>query len=102
VVPGVVYTLTQVDEGVQYLSGPDPKYPPALRAASIEGRVTLRFIVDPEGKVRDGSIQVINSTNSAFEEPAKDAIKHGVFRPAKVHGQPVSQLVEQVVVFQIK
>jgi protein TonB len=98
---GEQFTVDQVDDPVQYLSGPEPKYPTGLKAAGVEGRVTLRFVVGTDGKVEPNTVQVLSSTNKAFEEPAITAIKASIFKPAKIRGQPVRQLVEQAVAFKL-
>ncbi len=96
------YTVDQVDDPVRYLSGPPPKYPDALKAAKVEGRVTLRYVVGIDGRVEATSLQVLNSTRKEFEEPALEAIRNSIFRPAKLKGTPVRQMVEQVVRFTLK
>lgn len=101
VITGESFTVDQVDDPVQYIGGPLPTYPPALRTAGIEGRVTVRYIVGADGKVEETTIQVLNSTNKAFEAPAIEAIRKSNFKPAKIKGTPVRQLVEQVVRFTI-
>lgn len=95
----LVATLTQVEDPAGYLSGPLPVYPPALRAVGVEGSVQLRYIVGVNGRVEPGSITVSRSTNRAFEEPAEEAVRLATFRPAKIRGHVVRQLVEQVVRF---
>ena len=99
-VPGV-YTSTTVDDPVQYVGGPMPTYPDSLKAAKVTGNVTLRYIVGADGKVEGPSIQVLTSTNRAFEQPAIDAVKGSIFRPAILKGTKVRQLVEQVVRFSL-
>ncbi len=84
-----------------YVSGPLPVYPPALRIAGVEGRVTLRFIVDTTGRVEDSTMQVVSSTNKQFEIPAIIAIRASTFKPATIRGTSVRQMVEQVVHFTI-
>ncbi len=101
VVTGEVFTVDQIDDPVQRLSGPDPRYPPGLKAANIEGVVTMEFVVSAEGRVEGGSIKVISSTNKAFEEPAIEAVRKSIFKPARVRGSPVRQLVRQSVRFTI-
>jgi hypothetical protein len=43
----------------------------------------------------------LKSSHQAFEEPAKEAIMKGVFKPAKFRGRPVRQLVQQAISFKI-
>ena len=97
-IPGV-YSSSDVDDPVQYVGGSMPVYPDSLKAAKVSGSVTLRYIVAADGKVEGPSIQVLNSTNRAFEQPAIDAVKGSIFRPAILKGTKVRQLVEQVVRF---
>src|SRR5690606_1687297 len=45
VVAGETYTSDEVDEQVQRIGGPDPRYPEVMRSIGIEGVVQLRFVV---------------------------------------------------------
>lgn len=96
------FTSQQVDDPVQWVGGPLPKYPDSLKAAKVEGRVVLRYIVEANGQVEESSVQLLSSTHKEFEEPAIEAIKRSTFRPAKLKGVPVRQMVEQVVRFTLK
>ncbi len=96
-----IFTLAEAEEPASYLDGPQPTYPPALRQVGVEGSVRLRYIVGIDGKVESGSIEVLMSTNKSFEAPAIEAITGSHFRPARVKGQKVRQLVEQMVRFTI-
>lgn len=99
---GESFTVDQVDDPVQYLDGPMPVYPPVLKSAGVEGRVSLRFVVGIDGRPEVGTIQVLSSTNKAFESPAIEAIKKSRFKPAKIRGAPVRQLVDQAVRFSLQ
>ncbi len=101
VVAGETYTSDEVDDPVQPISGPTPNYPPVMKDVGIEGVVRLRFVVSAAGRVEGGSVQVISSTNKAFEQPAIDAIKRWTFKPARVRGAAVRQLVEQNIRFSL-
>ena len=96
---GFVATLAQVDDPTVMLSGPLPVYPPALKEVGIEGSVQLRYVVGIDSLADKNSLVVVRSTNRAFEGPALDAIKQAKFRPARIKGKAVQQLVEQVVRF---
>jgi TonB family protein len=102
IVVGESFTADQVDDPVQYLDGPPAVYPPVLKSAGIEGRVSLRFVVGTDGRPEAGTIQVLSSTNKAFEPPAIEVIKKSRFKPAKIRGTPVRQLVDQAVRFSLQ
>ena len=100
-VAGVVYTEGQLDDPVQPISIPTPRYPPVLQSAGIAGSVDLQYVVDTTGHAEPNSFKVMKSTHPAFAEPAREAILKGVFKPAKFKGQPVRQLVQQRISFKV-
>lgn len=95
------FVEAEVDDPVQPINFPRPKYPPVLQQAGIAGSVDVQYVVGIEGKAEPESFRVLRSTNKAFEEPARDAIMAGTFKPAKIRGQPVRQLVQQRISFNI-
>lgn len=90
-----------VDERPERLSGPYPRYPEMLRQAGIEGFVLLEFVIDTSGRVEEATLKVLQSTNRAFEGPAKIVIRRSLYRPGKVRGQAVRVLVSQQIGFTI-
>jgi periplasmic protein TonB len=94
-----VFTEAELDDPVQPISQPTPRYPPVMQSAGIAGRVDLQYIVDTTGHAEPGSLKVLKSTHQAFEEPAKETIQKSVFKPARFRGRPVRQLVQQAVTF---
>jgi protein TonB len=100
--PRTLVTLRDADEPAQYVDGPEPVYPAALRQVGVEGWVQLRYIVGIDGRAESGSIRSLQSNNSAFEAPAIEAIAHAHFRPARLRGRVVRQLVEQIVRFTVQ
>jgi len=100
-VAGVIYTEGQLDDPVQPISIPTPRYPPVLQSAGIAGSVDLQYVVDTTGHAEPNSFKVMKSTHPAFAEPAKEAILKGVFKPAKFKGQAVRQLVQQRISFKV-
>lgn len=76
-----------------------PEYPLNMRAAGLEARVLLQFVVDKEGRVRDP--HVVRSNNPWFERPAIDAILKWKFAPATVGGRVVFTRVQQEITFQL-
>ncbi len=100
-VSGEVFLEAQLDDPVQPISIPTPRYPPVLQSAGIAGAVDLQYIVDTTGHAEPSSFKVMKTTHPAFVEPAQEAIRKGVFKPAKFKGQPVRQLVQQRISFKV-
>jgi protein TonB len=101
VIAGETYTSDEVDEPVQRIGGPEPRYPEVMRSVGIEGVVQMRFVVGTNGRVEANSIQVVSSTNKAFEQAAIDVIRQSRFTPAKMRGTAVRQLVQQSIRFSL-
>lgn len=101
VAAGETYTSDEVDEQVRRTGGPEPRYPEVMRSVGLDGVVQLRFVVGTNGRVEANSIQVVSSTNKAFEQPAIDAIRLSRFSPAMMRGTPVRQLVQQTIRFSL-
>jgi TonB family protein len=72
-----------------------------MQQAGISGSVDVQYVVDITGHAEPSSWKVLKSTNKAFEEPAREAIMKAVFKPAKIRGQAVRQLVQQRISFNI-
>ncbi len=101
--PGSLVKLAgEVDEQVVVLRAKRPRYPPALAAIGVSGQVRLAFVVDTLGRCEPGSVRVLSSTHPGFESAASDAVLGSAFRPARVRGAPVPQLVQQNVVFRLQ
>jgi protein TonB len=100
-VSGEVFLEAQIDDPVQPISIPNPRYPPVLQSAGISGSVDLQYVVDTTGHAEPNSFKVIKTTHPAFSEPAQEAIRKGVFKPAKLKGRPVRQLVQQRISFKV-
>jgi protein TonB len=68
-------------------------YPSMLRDAGVTGHTTVVLVVDRNGRVEPGSVTVQETTHDAFREAAVRAAERFRFRPAKLHGQPVSVII---------
>ena len=90
-----------VDEPVTVTRQGVPEYPPALAKAGIPGKVELEYVVDTAGVVEPSSLRVLGSTHPAFEGAARRAIMASRFRPAKLNGRVVRQLVRQTLTFRV-
>lgn len=72
-----------------FLSGPGPVYPPAARAAGIEGQVVIRYDLTAEGAVVNAQVMAAEPPG-LFEEAALAAIAQWRFRPALAGGKRVA------------
>lgn len=90
------------EERPEVLAGPLPAYPDLLRQAGIQGEVVLQALVDTTGRIQAASILVISATNPGFVEPARQALRATLFRPARVNGRAVSMLVRVPFAFSIR
>ncbi len=74
---------------LQFVSGPDPVYPAAARAAGVQGQVTIRYDVTAEGAVVN--LRVVEAVPvGVFEEAALATIAQWRFEPPMVDGRSVS------------
>lgn len=76
-------------------------YPAQLRAARVEGRVTVRFRVLETGRVDAGSISVTEPSHEEFNAAAALAVQSLFLRPARVNGRPVKAWVELPILFTV-
>jgi len=76
-----------------------PRYPEALRAGGVEGRVVALFIVNDRGLVEETSIRILHSDNPLFEDAVRTALGRLRFVPAETGGKKVRQLVQMPFVF---
>jgi len=100
--PGQAFIEAVVDEKPERVSTPSLDYPDLLRQAGIEGTVVVEVIIDTLGRAEPGSLRVVQSTNKAFEIPAKDAVLKSLYRPGRVRGQAVRVLVQVPISFSIR
>lgn len=77
----------------------DPEYPYSLRMSGNRGEVTLEFVIDTKGEVRNPMI--VQSTHPEFEAPAIEALLKWKFKPAVVDGRPVNTRMRQPIRFEL-
>src|SRR3989475_9958753 len=97
-----VYPEGTVDERAEIVSAPPLEYPPALRQAGLQGRVTVQAVIDTLGRAEPGSLKVIARPNTAFDKSALAYVLHAVFRPARVKGRAVRVLIKVPVDYRIE
>lgn len=63
------------------------KYPEMARRAGIEGRVTVQFIVNEQGRVENA--KVVRGIGGGCDEEALKAVRAAKFKPGMQRGRPV-------------
>ena len=101
-IAGQIYAEDHVDERPEVVSAPPLAYPPLLRQAGLQGRVTVQAVIDTLGHAEAGSVKVIERTSTGFDQSARDYILHAVFRPAHVKGRAVRAVVRVPLEYRIK
>jgi TonB family protein len=91
------YDVSQLDQIPQAQFRVPPQYPLEMRQAGTSGEVTVEFIVDANGEVRNAS--AIKSTRSEFEQAAVDAVKAWTFRPGMKNSKQVFTRMQVPIVF---
>ena len=95
-----VYSSDQVDEPAQLDRGSAaPVYPDSLWRARIAGRVVAEFIVDTAGAIEPGSLRIAATTHPFFASAVRAALDEATFRPARIGGKAVRQVVQLPFVF---
>lgn len=77
-----------------------PTYPLRQRKKIQDGMVVVRFMVDEEGKVFEPI--VVESTHSAFEGPALDAVLKYQYEAAHIDGKPLKSATSVRIVFSMQ
>jgi TonB family protein len=94
-------TADAVDDPVMIIEQPEPRYPTALAAAGVSGRVVLDYVVDTAGRAEPGSLRVVASSHPAFVEAARASVLASRYQPARLRGRGVRQLVRQALSFRL-
>lgn len=75
-----------VSTGVEYLHAPEPEYPPLARRMGEEGRVTLRVLVNENGRPTRVDVQK-TSGSPRLDEAARQAVLRAMFKPHMEDGR---------------
>ena len=87
-----VFTLGHLDTPPAVIRQARPEYPPEAQRRGIEGRVTVRLIVDTEGKPTQCAVQSAQPAG-VFEKSALKAAGAMRFTPGRSKGRAVRTLV---------
>ena len=100
--PAGTFYEFQVDQQVRQLPGVGSlRYPPEMRFANREGEVLAQFVVDEQGVADMSTFKTLKSTDPAFADAVRAAVPTMGFKPARVKGRAVKQLVQQPFTFSL-
>jgi protein TonB len=91
------FNLSQLDERPIATYMARPVYPESMRRTGTSGEVTVEFIVDPSGGVRNAA--AVHSSQRDFEESACTAVSKWKFRPGRKDGRAVYVRMQIPIVF---
>ena len=77
-------------------------YPPKLKSAGVDGTVQVQFVVGPDGKVEESSVEVVAATVPALGDAAKEVASKLEFQPGKVNDAPVRTRVLLPIVYKAR
>ena len=98
-IAGDVYREAEVRERPHRTSGPALAYPAPLLLSRTSGRVIVEAVIDTTGRVEDGTVRVIESSDARFNQAAKDYVRAARFTPGRFAGRPVRVRFEMPVEF---
>jgi TonB family protein len=100
--PADVFMVVEVDSAAtRDPTSTAPAYPSDMLAQRVPGYVAVRFVVDTSGKVDMTTVQVMLASRSEFTRAVRDALPGMRFTPAKMGGERVRQLAEQMFRFEL-
>src|SRR6266566_1436378 len=73
--------------------------PAPMLLSRISGRVIIEAVIDTTGRVEDGTVRVLVSSDARFNEAAKDYVRAARFTPGRLAGSAVRVRFEMPVEF---
>ncbi|MEO7362971.1 MAG: energy transducer TonB [Gemmatimonadaceae bacterium] len=74
-------------------------YPDELKRRKVGGLVELQFVVDAQGNVVAGSVEIVDATQTALGEAAKKMAGRLTFEPGKLNGNKVKAKVVLPIIY---
>ena len=92
---GGVWNTNQVDRSPAIAGRAiEPRYPAQLRAAGVEGRVVLQFVVDTLGRAEPGDMTVMETSSPQFADAVREVLPRYRFIPGEAGGHKVRTRVQ--------
>ena len=88
-----------IEQGPELVHSVSSVYPKDAWKARLTGKVTLRFLVETDGRV--SNVTVLRG-REVFRQAAIDALMQFRFKPAQIDGEPISVWMTQAISFNLK
>lgn len=93
--PGDVSDVSTVDRAPGLVGRAlEPRYPPALRSAGVQGRVLAEFVVDTLGRAELATLRFPELPDPRFGDAVREVLARYRFSPGEVAGRKVRTRVE--------
>lgn len=99
--PKICYTMGEIDSPLVALVKIPPIYPIRATRRSIEGFVTVEFLVTNQGCVEDLHI-IEASPKGIFDQSVIQCVSHWKFKPGTVQGFPVATQARTTIRFELE
>ncbi len=94
------FSMRELDKEPALLFSSNPIYPYAAKRTKKEGTVTVRLVIDPEGRVLKAEVMP-GLDNETFAKATLQAVKRWRFKPAEKNGRRVMCWVEVPIEFKL-
>jgi protein TonB len=98
---GNIFNLADLDRVPEPLVQPAPIFPPGLKREVNLAKVTVEFIVDKEGRVRDPVVVDTTSAHQLFSDAATLGVSRWRFRPGMRGGVKVNTRMAVPIIFRV-
>lgn len=83
-------------------NSPTLRYPDALRATGMTGRVMIQFVVDTSGQAEADGIRVLDATHPMFADVVRQALPRFRFSAGEANGRKVRTMVQLPFTFSLR
>lgn len=96
-----VFDVMNLDSPLVSVSRKSPVYPAHAKRRNIQGWVTVSFLVDTQGRVKDVTV-VESDPESIFDDSVIECVSGWRFKPGTIAGRPVVTKVTTTIRFELK
>ncbi|GAB6145606.1 energy transducer TonB [Desulfocicer niacini] len=95
------FNMNELDTPPEKISAIQPMYPYRAKRMNIEGMVSVKFLVDRSGNVREPAV-IKADPSDIFEETVIKTIKKWRFKPGKKDGKTVETWIKTSIEFKLE